>query len=93
MTEAVIEGEKLRQQLEMARVVQMSSLPRTMPGTPTATPCSVGFGTPTNIAGGAPAGAFSRVSIANVRLCSARWIVMKPPPPMPADGGSTTLSA
>ena len=31
MTEAVIEGEKLRQQLEMARVVQMSSLPRTMP--------------------------------------------------------------
>ena len=34
MTEAVIEGEKLRQQLEMARVVQMSSLPRTMPEVP-----------------------------------------------------------
>ena len=31
MTEALIEGEKLRQQLEMARVVQMSTLPRTMP--------------------------------------------------------------
>ena len=31
MTEAVIEGEKMRQQLEMARVVQMSTLPATMP--------------------------------------------------------------
>ena len=31
MTEALIEGEKLRQQLEMARVVQMSTLPGTMP--------------------------------------------------------------
>lgn len=31
MTEATIEAEKLRQQLEMARVVQMSSLPRAMP--------------------------------------------------------------
>jgi phosphoserine phosphatase RsbU/P len=31
MTEAVIEGEKMRQQLEMARVVQMATLPATMP--------------------------------------------------------------
>ncbi|MFZ3322652.1 MAG: GAF domain-containing SpoIIE family protein phosphatase [Usitatibacter sp.] len=31
MTEALIEGEKLRQQLEMARIVQMSTLPGTMP--------------------------------------------------------------
>ena len=31
MTEALIEGEKMRQQLEMARVVQMSLLPQTMP--------------------------------------------------------------
>ncbi len=31
MTEALIEGEKMRQQLEMARVVQMSLLPSTMP--------------------------------------------------------------
>jgi phosphoserine phosphatase len=34
MTEALIEGEKMRQQLEMARVVQMSSLPSTMPRVP-----------------------------------------------------------
>jgi phosphoserine phosphatase len=31
MTEALIEGEKLRQELEMARVVQQSTLPATMP--------------------------------------------------------------
>jgi phosphoserine phosphatase len=31
MTEAVIEGEKMRQELEMARVVQMSTLPAVMP--------------------------------------------------------------
>ncbi len=31
MTEALIEGEKMRQQLEMARVVQMSTLPAAMP--------------------------------------------------------------
>jgi len=31
MTEAVIEGEKMRQALEMARVVQMSTLPSSMP--------------------------------------------------------------
>ena len=31
MTEAVIEGEKMRQELEMARVVQMSTLPASMP--------------------------------------------------------------
>jgi len=34
MTEALIEGEKMRQQLEMARVVQMSTLPATMPCVP-----------------------------------------------------------
>lgn len=34
MTEAVIEGEKMRQALEMARVVQMSTLPSTMPALP-----------------------------------------------------------
>ena len=34
MTEALIEGEKMRQQLEMARVVQMSTLPATMPTVP-----------------------------------------------------------
>ena len=34
MTEALIEGEKMRQQLEMARVVQMSTLPATMPSVP-----------------------------------------------------------
>jgi len=34
MTEALIEGEKMRQQLEMARVVQMSTLPSTMPLVP-----------------------------------------------------------
>jgi len=31
MTEALIQGEKMRQQLEMARVVQMSTLPAAMP--------------------------------------------------------------
>ena len=31
MTEAVIEGEKMRQELEMARAVQMSTLPAVMP--------------------------------------------------------------
>ncbi|TSA16724.1 MAG: GAF domain-containing protein [Betaproteobacteria bacterium] len=34
MTEALIEGEKMRQQLEMARVVQMSTLPAAMPAVP-----------------------------------------------------------
>jgi sigma-B regulation protein RsbU (phosphoserine phosphatase) len=34
MTEAVIEGEKMRQELEMARAVQMSTLPATMPSLP-----------------------------------------------------------
>jgi len=34
MTEAVIEGEKMRQQLEMARVVQMGTLPAEMPSLP-----------------------------------------------------------
>ena len=31
MTESLVEGEKMRQALEMARVVQMSTLPRSMP--------------------------------------------------------------
>jgi phosphoserine phosphatase len=34
MTEAVIEGEKMRQALEMARIVQMSTLPASMPALP-----------------------------------------------------------
>jgi len=34
MTEALIEGEKMRAELEMARVVQMSTLPATMPNLP-----------------------------------------------------------
>ena len=34
MTEALIEGEKMRAELEMARVVQMSTLPATMPALP-----------------------------------------------------------
>jgi phosphoserine phosphatase RsbU/P len=34
MTQALIEGEKMRQQLELARVVQMSTLPSTMPSIP-----------------------------------------------------------
>ncbi len=34
MTEALIEGEKMRQELEMARVVQMSTLPTVMPSLP-----------------------------------------------------------
>ena len=31
MTEALVEGERMRQALEMARIVQMSTLPKTMP--------------------------------------------------------------
>ena len=34
MTDALIEGEKMRQALEMAREVQMSTLPSSMPGVP-----------------------------------------------------------
>ncbi len=34
MTAAVIEGEKMRQELEMAREVQMSTLPSVMPAVP-----------------------------------------------------------
>jgi phosphoserine phosphatase len=34
MTAALIEGERMRQELEMARTVQMSTLPATMPATP-----------------------------------------------------------
>ena len=34
MTEALIEGEKLRQQMELARVVQQGTLPATMPSVP-----------------------------------------------------------
>ena len=37
MTEALIEGEKMRQELEMARVVQMSTLPASMPRCPATT--------------------------------------------------------
>ena len=41
----------------------------------------------------AAAGAVSRVSRLKVSPVSARCTSMKPPPPMPADCGSTTLSA
>ncbi len=34
MTEALMDGERMRQELEMARVVQMSTLPATMPAVP-----------------------------------------------------------
>jgi len=34
MTEALLEGERMRQELEMARVVQMSTLPAVMPSLP-----------------------------------------------------------
>ena len=34
MTEALIDGERMRQELEMARVVQMSTMPATMPAVP-----------------------------------------------------------
>jgi len=34
MTESIIDGERMRQQLEMARVVQMSTLPAIMPSVP-----------------------------------------------------------
>jgi phosphoserine phosphatase len=34
MTEALLEGERMRQELEMARVVQLSTLPSTMPSLP-----------------------------------------------------------
>lgn len=34
MTEALLEGEKMRQELELARVVQMSTLPAVMPSLP-----------------------------------------------------------
>ena len=45
------------------------------------------------VPGVAAAGAFSRVSMKKVCPVLARWIIMKPPPPTPADCGSTTLSA
>ena len=45
------------------------------------------LGTSTNMPRVAPAGAFSRVSIAKVSPVPARWIIMKPPPPiLPANG-------
>jgi phosphoserine phosphatase len=34
MTDAILEGEKMRQELEVARLVQMSTLPSTMPAVP-----------------------------------------------------------
>ena len=54
--------------------------------------CAAGTSVSTNCVGVAAAGAFSRPSMAKVRSCRARWIIMKPPPPMPENCGSTTLS-
>ena len=50
MTEALIEGEKMRQALEMAREVQMSTLPATMPGLPGYDLC--GTSRPAELTGG-----------------------------------------
>ncbi len=50
MTEAVIEGEKMRQALEMARVVQMSTLPSEMPAVPGYEVC--GLFEPAELTGG-----------------------------------------
>ncbi len=50
MTEAVIEGEKMRQALEMARVVQMSTLPSVMPVVPGYEVC--GLFEPAELTGG-----------------------------------------
>ena len=47
MTEALIEGEKMRQELEMARVVQMSTLPADDAGASPATTCTARSGPPT----------------------------------------------
>ena len=71
-----------------------------VPGTPTARPlvdatvnsCAAGTPLSRNCVGVAAAGAFSRASIAKVRWCFARCTIMKPPPPMPENCGSTTLS-
>ena len=46
MTEALIEGERLRQELEMARAVQMSTLPSRDAGRPRATTSSARRGRP-----------------------------------------------
>ncbi len=50
MTEAVIEGERMRQALEMAREVQMSTLPATMPVVPGYDVC--GTSRPAELTGG-----------------------------------------
>jgi sigma-B regulation protein RsbU (phosphoserine phosphatase) len=50
MTEALIEGEKMRQALEMAREVQMSTLPATMPRLPGYDLC--GTSRPAELTGG-----------------------------------------
>lgn len=50
MTEAVIEGERMRQALEMARDVQMSTLPSTMPVVPGYEVC--GASRPAELTGG-----------------------------------------
>ncbi len=67
--------------------------PRRVPGTPTEIPlvdaCVKSM--PANMSGVATAGAFSRDSTANVSFVFARWIIMKPPPPMPENWGSTTF--
>ena len=51
MTEALIEGEKMRQELEMARVVQMSTLARDDAVASPATTCTAPF-QPAELTGG-----------------------------------------
>ena len=72
-----------------------------VPGTPTAWPLVEAGVNPWLLPSGlvnnvvsALAGALSRPSIAKVLPCSfARCTIMNPPPPMPENSGSTTLSA
>src|SRR6266404_2341766 len=82
-------------------VVVGQVLYRHEPGTPTAWPlvdaelksCLLPSGLVNNVIS-ALAGALSRPSIAKVLPCPfARCTIMKPPPPMPENSGSTTLSA
>jgi hypothetical protein len=72
-----------------------SDKPASVPGTPTEIPLVDAAVNPRvpNMSAVAAAGACSRESTMNVSPVRARWIIMKPPPPMPEDWGSTTLRA